>query len=50
MELTNDSRVTILTQDMYTATDHLIRSQLTINYITDDYAGGYTCNILGDEK
>ena len=50
MELTNDSHVTILTQDMYTATDHLIKSQLTINDITDAYAGEYTCNILGDEE
>ena len=27
-----------------------IRSRLTISDLTDDYAGEYTCNILGDEE
>ena len=50
MELTNDSHITVLSQDQYTDTIRRIRSQLTISDITDDYAGEYTCNILGDEE
>ena len=50
MELTNDSHITVLSQDQYTDTIRRIRSQLTISGITDDYAGEYTCNILGDEE
>ena len=39
MELTNDSHITLLSQDQYTDTTRRIRSQLTISDITDDYAG-----------
>ena len=50
MELSNDSHVTIHSQDQYTDTVRQIRSQLVITDMNDDYAGEYTCNILGDEE
>ena len=50
MELSNDSHVTIRSQDQYTDTVRRIRSQLVITDMNDDYAGEYTCNILGDEE
>ena len=50
MELSNDSHVTISTQDQYTETVRRIKSQLVITDMNDDYAGEYTCNILGDEE
>ena len=44
-----DSRVNI--QSQVELTDiRRIRSRLTINDLTEDYVGGYTCNILGDEE
>ena len=48
MELTNDSHVAIHSQDQYTDTVRQITSQLVITDMSDDYAGEYTCNILGD--
>ena len=50
MELSNDSHVAIRSQDQYTDTVRQITSQLVITDINDDYAGEYTCNILGDEE
>ena len=55
VDLSNDSHVTISTQDQYTDTVHRIRSQLEITdmHVTDinnAYAGKYTCKILGDEE
>ena len=50
MELGNDSHTAIHSQDQYTDTVRQITSQLVINDMSDDYAGEYTCNILGDEE
>ena len=44
-----DSRVNIQSQVMLTDIRR-ITSRLTINDLTEDYVGGYTCNILGDEE
>ena len=49
-QLSNDSHVTIEPQVQVTAQVRRITSQLTINGITDDYAGKYTCNMLGNEE
>ena len=49
-ELSNNTRVAIFSM-VQEATEVLrIRSQLTISDITDDYAGKYTCNMLGDAE
>ena len=51
-QLSNDSDISIESQ-VHVAADpevRRIRSRLTINRITDDYAGKYTCNMLGDEE
>ena len=50
MELSNDSHVAIHSQDQYTDTVRQITSQLVIIDMNDDYAGEYTCNILGDQE
>ena len=49
-QLTNDSHVTISSQVQDATEVHRVTSRLVINYITDDFAGEYTCNILGDEE
>ena len=49
-QLSNDPLVTIESQVQVTAEVRRITSQLTINDILDDYAGKYTCNMLGDEE
>ena len=49
-QLSNDSHVTITPQVIQSTEVRRLRSQLRINDMTDDYAGEYTCNILGDEE
>ena len=49
-QLSNDSHVTIESQVQVTVEVRRIRYRLTINGITDEYAGKYTCNMLGDEE
>ena len=51
-QLTNSTNVTIQPQVFYSKLTNIlrIRSRLTINGITDDYAGDYTCNILGEDE
>ena len=49
-QLSNDPLVTIESQVQVTAEVRRITSRLTISGITDDYAGKYTCNMLGDEE
>ena len=48
-QLTNDSHVTI-SHAQVASEVFRIRSRLTISDITDDYAGKYTCNMLGDAE
>ena len=52
VELTNDSHVeiSVQVQDSEMTGIRNITSRLTISPITDEYAGGYTCNLLGDEE
>ena len=52
VELTNDSHVGISSQVQYSNLTDIrrIRSRLTISSISDQYAGDYTCNLLGDEE
>ena len=52
VELTNDSHVeiSVQVQDSEMTDIRSITSRLTISPITDEYAGGYTCNLLGDEE
>ena len=45
-----DSRVNIQSEDNMLTDIRIITSRLTINDLTEDYVGGYTCNILGDEE
>ena len=49
-QLDNDSHVAIEAQVQPASEVRWIRSRLTISDLTDDYAGLYTCNILGDEE
>ena len=49
-QLQNDSLVVIVSETQLDSSIRRIISRLTINDITDDYAGEYTCNILGDEE
>ena len=49
-QLSNDSNISIESEVQVAAEVRRIRSRLTINGITDDYAGKYTCNMLGDEE
>ena len=51
-ELTNDSHleISVQIQDSEMTGIRNITSRLTISPITDEYAGGYTCNLLGDEE
>jgi hypothetical protein len=52
VELTNDSHVeiSVQVQDSEMTDIRSITSRLTISPITDEYAGGYTCNLLGDDE
>ena len=52
VELTNDSHmeISVQVQDAEMTGIRRIRSRLTISPITDEYAGGYTCNLLGDDE
>ena len=52
VELTDDSHVeiSVQVQDSEMTGIRSITSRLTISPITDEYAGGYTCNLLGDEE
>ena len=49
VELTDDSHVEISVQVQDSEISKM-RSNLTISPITDEYAGKYTCNLLGDEE
>ena len=49
-QLNNGSHVAIVVQVQLVSQVRRIRSRLTISDLTDDYAGVYTCNILGDEE
>ena len=49
VELTDDSHVEISVQVQDSEISKM-RSRLTISPITDEYAGEYTCNLLGDKE
>ena len=52
VELTDDSHVeiSVQVQDSEMTGIRSIKSRLTISTITDEYAGEYTCNLLGDDE